>query len=113
MLQRDCTQVQRLVEEAVRQLSAPMSASSASPLDNCQLMEAMNDNHITQLLPRLKACDDSVAAFCQRCMDSKVVPVRCAIHSDSPQALYLSLQELSVHHSAALGSRPGPHCKAQ
>ena len=73
VLQRDCTQVQRLVEEAVRQLSAPMSSSSATPLDNCQLMEAMNDNHIAQLLPRLKACDDSVAAFCQRCMDSKVV----------------------------------------
>ena len=72
VLQRDCTQVQRLVEEAVRQLSAPMSASSATPLDNCQLMEAMNDNHNTQLLPRLNACNDSVTAFCQRCIDSKV-----------------------------------------
>ncbi len=72
VLRNDCTQVQRLVEEAVRQLSAPSAASSASPLDHCQLMESMHDNHITQLLPRLKACDEGIAAFCQRCMDSKV-----------------------------------------
>ena len=52
ILQRDCAQVQRLVEDAVRQLSAPATASSATPLDNCQLMEAMNDNHIAQLLLR-------------------------------------------------------------
>jgi len=75
ILQRDCAQVQRLVEDAVRQLSAPAAASSATPLDNCQLMEAMNDNHIAQLLPRLKACDEGVAAFCQRCMDSKVASI--------------------------------------
>ena len=73
MLRSDCAQVQRLVEEAVRQLSVPPAVSSASPLDHCQLMESMNDNHITQLLPRLKACDEGVAAFCQRCMDSKVL----------------------------------------
>ena len=75
ILQRDCAQVQRLVEDAVRQLSAPAAASSATPLDNCQLMEAMNDNHIAQLLPRLKACDEGVTAFCQRCMDSKVASI--------------------------------------
>ena len=91
MLQRDCVQVQRLVEDAVRQLSAPAAASSATPLDNCQLMEAMNNNHLAQLLPRLRACDDSVAAFCQRCIDSKVL---------SPE-----------QHWACLCCRPAPHCR--
>ena len=88
VLQSDCAQVQRVVQEAVRQLSAPASASSAAtPLDNCQLMEAMNDSHNAQLLPRLRLLDQQVAAFCQRCMDSKV-GAQCCTH-----ALLLSLMK--------------------
>lgn len=48
------------------------AASSVTPLDKCQLMEQMNDNHVSQLLPRLRACDEHAAAFMQRCLDDKV-----------------------------------------
>ncbi|BDA42038.1 Autophagy-related protein 11 [Coccomyxa sp. Obi] len=71
VLTADYGQVQKLVEEAVRQLSAAAAASSVTPLDKCQLMEQMNDNHVSQLLPRLRACDEHAAAFVQRCLDDK------------------------------------------
>ncbi|EIE22022.1 hypothetical protein COCSUDRAFT_48029 [Coccomyxa subellipsoidea C-169] len=71
VLNSDYGQVQKLVEEAVRQLSAAAVSSAVTPLDKCQLMEQMNDNHVSQLLPRLRACDDHVAAFAQRCLDDK------------------------------------------
>lgn len=45
-----------------------------TPLDKCQLMEQMNDNHVLQLLPRLRQADEQVAAFSQRCQDDKVGP---------------------------------------
>jgi hypothetical protein len=72
VLNSDFGQVQKLVEEAVRQLSAAATTSAVTPLDKCQLMEQMNDNHVSQLLPRLRACDEQVAAFTQRCLDDKV-----------------------------------------
>ncbi len=72
VLHSDYGQVQKLVEEAVRQLSAAASTSAVTPLDKCQLMEQMNDNHVSQLLPRLRACDKQVAAFTQRCLNDKV-----------------------------------------
>lgn len=75
VLNSDYGQVQKLVEEAVRQLSAAAASSTVTPLDKCQLMEQMNDNHVSQLLPRLRACDDQVAAFAQRCLDDKVRPL--------------------------------------
>ena len=75
MLNSDYGQVQKLVEEAVRQLSAAAASSTITPLDKCQLMEQMNDNHVSLLLPRLRACDDQVAAFTQRCLDDKVRPL--------------------------------------
>ena len=85
MLQSDRAQVQRVVQEAMRQLSVPASASSAAtPLDKCQLMEAMNDSHISQLLPRLRMLDQQVAAFCQRCMDRKVRPGEAPMLSSCP-----------------------------
>ncbi|CAL8460904.1 g435 [Coccomyxa elongata] len=71
VLTADYGQVQKLVEEAVRQLSQAAAASSVTPLDKCQLMEQMNDNHVSQLLPRLRACDEHAAAFMQRCLDDK------------------------------------------
>ena len=43
-----------------------------TPLDKCQLMEQMNDNHVLQLLPALRAADERAAAFAQRCLDDKV-----------------------------------------
>ena len=115
MLQSDCAQVQRLVEAAVRQLSGPAAPSSATPLDNCQLMEAMNDCHISQLLPRLRGCDEEVATFCQRCMDSKVsvrvaetlsLPLASPLHTHRQPAGcpagWLGAQELHLAQASAL-----------
>lgn len=73
VLTSDYGQVQKLVEDAVRQLSAAAASSAVTPLDKCQLMEQMNDNHVSQLLPRLRACDEQVAAFTQRCLHDKVI----------------------------------------
>lgn len=53
-------------------LKQAAAASSVTPLDKCQLMEQMNDNHVSQLLPRLRACDEHASAFMQRCLDDKV-----------------------------------------
>ena len=43
-----------------------------TPLDKCNLLEAMNDNHVLQLLPRLRQADERAAGFAQRCLDDKV-----------------------------------------
>lgn len=71
LLRADCGQVERLVGDAVAQLSAALAASAVTPLDRCQLMEQMNDNHAAQLLPRARAADAGLAALSQRCLDCK------------------------------------------
>ncbi|KAK9846399.1 hypothetical protein WJX81_003004 [Elliptochloris bilobata] len=71
LLQADCGQVERLVGDAVAQLSAALAASAVTPLDRCQLMEQMNDNHAAQLLPRARAADAALAALAQRCLECK------------------------------------------
>ncbi len=94
MLNSDYGQVQKLVEEAVRQLSAAAVSSAVTPLDKCQLMEQMNDNHVSQLLPRLRACDDHVAAFAQRCLDDKVTRPFLLIHTNAGCASLCELHPL-------------------
>lgn len=72
VLQADHAQVERLGTAAVHELTGvSLSGSAGTPLDKCQLLEAMHDNHASQLLPRVEACEAGLAAFCQRCIDDK------------------------------------------
>jgi len=68
--------VERLVGDAVAQLSAALAASAVTPLDRCQLMEQMNDNHSAQLLPRARAAGAALAALAQHCLECKARPAR-------------------------------------
>ena len=82
LLRADCGQVERLVGDAVVQLSAALAASAVTPLDRCQLMEQMNDNHAAQLLPRARAADAALAGLAQRCLDCKArAPCSVTPHS--------------------------------
>lgn len=73
VLQADLAQIERLIKGAMDELQGRMHPGSAgTPLDKCQLMEAMHDNHLAQLLPRVDACEAGLSAFCQRCIDAKV-----------------------------------------
>ena len=73
VLQADYAQVERLVTSAVHEMTGvTLSGSAGTPMDKCQLMEAMNENHVSQLLPRVESCEAGLAAFCQRCNDDKV-----------------------------------------
>lgn len=76
VLQADHAQVERLGTAAVHELTGvSLSGSAGTPLDKCQLLEAMHDNHASQLLPRVEACEAGLAAFCQRCIDDKASAV--------------------------------------
>ena len=78
VLQADCAQIERLVTAAVQDLTGAASrggASAGTPLDKCQLMEAMHENHLGVLLPRVDACEAAFTVLCQRCIDDKVCAV--------------------------------------
>ena len=74
VLRKDFAQIERLVTSAVADLAGPrgQGGSAGTPLDKCQLMDTMNDNHITMLLPKVDASSASLAALCGRCIDDKV-----------------------------------------
>lgn len=72
VLQSDLAKIESLVEEAVRQLSSAASASSVRPLDACEVMEAMNRHHLTELLPRIQEADRAFEQLCNHCIECKV-----------------------------------------
>jgi len=79
LLEADCGQVERLVGDAVAQLSAALAASAVTPLDRCQLMEQMNDPHSAQLLPRARAAGAALAALAQHCLECKARPAHARL----------------------------------
>lgn len=72
VLHSDLAKIESLVEEAVRQLSSAAAASSVRPLDACEVMEAMNRHHLSELLPRLEAADQAFEQLCNHCLECKV-----------------------------------------
>eukprot|EP00891_Asterochloris_glomerata_P000620 jgi/Astpho2/620/fgenesh1_pg.00013_%23_39_t len=71
VLRSDQARVERLVQDAVGQLTAAASASSVQPLDACYALEVMNDSHTQQLLPCMEQSHTEWEAFAGHCVDCK------------------------------------------
>ena len=72
VLQSDFGQIQRLVAAAMVEVSSASSSGGVTPLDKCQLMETMHDNHAKQLLPQIEHYRAIFEHFCQKCVEDKV-----------------------------------------
>lgn len=71
VLERDSSQIQRLVASAREELGG--AGQGATPLDACQLMETMHENHAEHLLPQITHTRDVFEHFYQRCLHDKVL----------------------------------------
>lgn len=78
VLSKDFKTVCTLVEDTVRSM-ASASITGSMIHDACGAMDNMNDTHVRRLLPRLKECDDLIAAFVGRCAQAKVDMTRDVI----------------------------------
>ncbi|CAD7705230.1 unnamed protein product [Ostreobium quekettii] len=70
VLSKDMRTVRALVEDTVQLLGTERLATTTAH-DACGAMESMNQSHMQQLVPRLRDCNSSLAAFCRDCTGCK------------------------------------------
>ena len=71
VLENDSRHVQRLVAAQARE-GWGAAGGGASTLDNCQLMETVNENHASHLLPQVERFRAMFEHLYQRCVEDKV-----------------------------------------
>lgn len=79
VLTKDLFTVQSLVESVVAQLGSSAggaSLSGAAVHDSCAAVDTLLEQHLHSLLPRVRACDTSVAEFLLRCAEAKACMTR-------------------------------------
>ncbi|KAK9786296.1 hypothetical protein WJX73_002901 [Symbiochloris irregularis] len=117
VLHKDLAQIERLITSAVADLAgAREQGDGATPLDKCQLMDTMNDNHITTLMPRVEASSASLAALCGRCIDDKNQMTRDVVGQlqriAGQQSKIRTLRNRLAAHDAALSKEARVLCRA-
>ena len=71
--------MQGLVESVVSQLGSSAggaSLSGAALHDSCAAVDTLLEQHLSSLLPRVRACDGAVAEFLLRCGEAKASMTR-------------------------------------
>ena len=80
VLESDNGQVQKLVRLAVEEVGAAAGPKGVvSPLDNCQLMETMHENHAQLLMPKVERYRAIFEHFYRRCIEDKVCPAMSTV----------------------------------
>lgn len=74
VLESDKLQIKKLVAAAQQELDAIGGGASGgvTPLDTCQLLETMHDNHTSHLGPQVQHYRSLFESFYQRCLADKV-----------------------------------------
>lgn len=112
VLERDDSQIRRLISSSEAELRGRSSGAepSVTPLDTCQLMETMHENHSSHLVPQVEHYREMFEHFYRRCLADKVrlssVNLLCLSSHNSLECLKTALVSAAPAMSACDVTKP-------